>query len=49
MRLTAADGYQAQRSYSVSSAPAASQLELLVDYVADGEVSPYLTREARVR
>ena len=48
VRLTAADGYQAQRSYSISSAPAAAQLELLVDYVADGEVSPYLTREARV-
>lgn len=48
VRLTAADGYQAQRSYSISSAPAAAQLELLVDYVLDGEVSPYLTREARV-
>jgi ferredoxin-NADP reductase len=48
VRLTAADGYQAQRSYSISSAPAAAQLELLVDYVADGEVSPYLTREARI-
>ncbi|HEY1872987.1 MAG TPA: FAD-binding oxidoreductase, partial [Steroidobacteraceae bacterium] len=48
VRLTAADGYQAQRSYSISSAPAAAQLELLVDYVRDGEVSPYLTREARV-
>ena len=48
VRLTAADGYQAQRSYSISSAPQASQLELLVDYVPDGEVSPYLTREARV-
>ena len=48
VRLTAADGYQAQRSYSISSPPAAAQLELLVDYVPDGEVSPYLTREARV-
>jgi ferredoxin-NADP reductase len=48
VRLTAADGYQTQRSYSVSSAPAANQLERLVDYVPDGEVSPYLTREARV-
>jgi ferredoxin-NADP reductase len=48
VRLTAADGYQAQRSYSISSAPADRELELLVDYVADGEVSPYLTREARV-
>ena len=48
VRLTAADGYQAQRSYSISSAPQAAKLELLVDYVPDGEVSPYLTREARV-
>ena len=48
VRLTAADGYQAQRSYSISSAPAANELELLVDYVPDGEVSPYLTGEARV-
>ena len=48
VRLTAADGYQAQRSYSISSAPRASQLELLVDCVAGGEVSPYLTGEARV-
>lgn len=48
VRLTAPDGYQAQRSYSISSAPQASQLELLVDYVPDGEISPYLTREARV-
>ena len=48
VRLTAADGYQAQRSYSVSSAPATPELELLVDCVPDGEVSPYLTREARV-
>jgi ferredoxin-NADP reductase len=48
LRLTAADGYQAQRSYSIASPPEASQLELLVDCVPDGEVSPYLTREARV-
>jgi len=48
VRLTAADGYQAQRSYSISSAPLASHAELLVDCVPDGEVSPYLTGEARV-
>jgi len=47
VRLTAADGYQAERSYSISSAPQASQLELLVDCIPGGEVSPYLTREAR--
>lgn len=48
VRVTAADGYQAQRSYSISSAPLAAQPELLVDCVPDGEVSPYLTGEARV-
>jgi ferredoxin-NADP reductase len=48
VRVTAADGYQAQRSYSISSAPLASQPELLVECVPDGEVSPYLTGEARV-
>jgi len=47
VRLTAADGYQAQRSYSVASGPARSQLDLLVDYIPDGEVSPYLTRDVR--
>jgi ferredoxin-NADP reductase len=48
VRLTAPDGYQAQRSYSISSAPGARELELLVDQVPEGEVSPYLTGEARV-
>ena len=47
VRLTAADGYQAQRSYSVASAPEPSRLELLVDHIPDGEVSPYLAREVR--
>jgi ferredoxin-NADP reductase len=47
VRLTAADGYQAQRSYSVASAPQASQLELLVDRIPGGEVSPYLTQDVR--
>jgi ferredoxin-NADP reductase len=47
VRLTAADGYQAQRSYSVASAPRASELDLLVDRIPDGEVSPYLTQEVR--
>jgi ferredoxin-NADP reductase len=42
VRLTAEDGYTAQRSYSVASAPAGSQVELTVQRVADGEVSPYL-------
>jgi ferredoxin-NADP reductase len=47
IRLTAEDGYQAQRSYSIASAPDSSALELTVEYIADGEVSPYLTEELR--
>ena len=47
VRLTAADGYQAQRSYSIASAPAPSRLELLVDHIPDGEVSPYLAEQVR--
>ena len=45
VRLTAEDGYQAQRSYSVASAPEAGRLELTVEDIDDGEVSPYLTDE----
>jgi ferredoxin-NADP reductase len=47
IRLTAEDGYQAQRSYSIASAPGAPQLELTVERIEDGEVSPYLTDELR--
>jgi ferredoxin-NADP reductase len=47
VRLTAEDGYQAQRSYSIASAPDASALELTIERIDDGEVSPYLTDEAR--
>jgi len=47
VRLTAADGYQTQRSYSIASAPQTSSLELLVDRIPDGEVSPYLTEVVR--
>jgi ferredoxin-NADP reductase len=47
VRLTAEDGYQAERSYSIASAPEASDLELAVERVDDGEVSPYLTEEVR--
>ena len=43
VRLTAPDGYQAQRSYSIASAPERERLELVVDRLEDGEVSPYLT------
>jgi ferredoxin-NADP reductase len=42
VRLTAEDGYTAQRSYSVASAPAAPLVELFVERLDDGEVSTYL-------
>jgi ferredoxin-NADP reductase len=48
VRLTAPDGYQAQRSYSIASAPEHPRLELTVETIDDGEVSPYLTQELRV-
>jgi ferredoxin-NADP reductase len=48
VRLTAEDGYQAQRSYSIASAPEDGRIELLVERLDDGEVSPYLTDELRV-
>jgi ferredoxin-NADP reductase len=43
VRLTAEDGYRAQRSYSLASAPDGDRVELTVQRIADGEVSPYLT------
>jgi ferredoxin-NADP reductase len=43
VRLTAEDGYQAQRSYSIASAPEDGNLVLTVERLDDGEVSPYLT------
>jgi ferredoxin-NADP reductase len=48
LRLTAADGYQAQRSYSIASPPEDDHLALTVERLEDGEVSPYLTDELRV-
>jgi ferredoxin-NADP reductase len=48
IRLTAEDGYQAQRSYSIASAPEDELLALTVERVKDGEVSPYLLDELRV-
>jgi len=45
VRLTAEDGYQAQRSYSIASAPDRSRVELTVVRIDDGEVSPYLADE----
>jgi ferredoxin-NADP reductase len=48
VRLTAEDGYQAQRSYSIASAPESPRLELTVEELPDGEVSPYLVEDAAV-
>jgi ferredoxin-NADP reductase len=45
VRLTAPDGYQAQRSYSIASGPEDDQLVLTVERLDDGEVSPYLADE----
>jgi len=45
VRLTAEDGYQAERSYSIASAPDGEQVELTVERIDDGEVSPYLVDE----
>jgi ferredoxin-NADP reductase len=47
VRLTAEDGYQAQRSYSIASAPEDGYVVLTVERLDDGEVSPYLTGELR--
>jgi ferredoxin-NADP reductase len=47
VRLTAEDGYQAERSYSIASAPDVNRIELTVERLDDGEVSPYLTDELR--
>lgn len=47
IRLTAEDGYQAQRSYSIASAPDDADVELTVERLDDGEVSPYLVDELR--
>jgi ferredoxin-NADP reductase len=47
VRLTAEDGYQAQRSYSIATPPDAERLELTVEVLPDGEVSGYLGEELR--
>jgi ferredoxin-NADP reductase len=47
VRLTAEDGYQAQRSYSIASAPEDEHLVLTVERMEEGEVSPYLVDELR--
>src|SRR5436305_10957725 len=49
VRLTAEDGYQAERSYSIASPPEeAPHVALTVERLDDGEVSPYLTDDLRV-
>jgi ferredoxin-NADP reductase len=49
VRLTAEDGYQAERSYSIASPPEEQpHVTLTVERLDDGEVSPYLTQELRV-
>jgi ferredoxin-NADP reductase len=47
VRLTAEDGYQAERSYSIASPPAGQRIDLTVERLDDGEVSTYLTDELR--
>ena len=46
VRLTADDGYQAEREYSIASAPG-EPLAITVERLEGGEVSPYLTEEFR--
>jgi ferredoxin-NADP reductase len=48
IRLTAEDGYQAQRSYSIATPADGQLLTLTVELIEDGEVSPYLIEELRV-
>jgi ferredoxin-NADP reductase len=48
VRLTAEDGYQAQRSYSIASPPDDSRLAITVERLEDGEVSQYLVGELKV-
>ncbi|MGN6485056.1 MAG: ferredoxin reductase [Thermomicrobiales bacterium] len=51
IRLTAEDGYRAERSYSIASAPQPEpdigRIEIMVERLDDGEVSPYLVDEVR--
>jgi ferredoxin-NADP reductase len=49
LRLTAPDGYSAIRSYSIASAPNSDgRIEITVERLPDGEVSPYLTQEVMI-
>jgi ferredoxin-NADP reductase len=47
VRLTAEDGYQTERSYSIASPPESPRLAITVERLDDGEVSPYLSDELR--
>ena len=47
VRLTAEDGYEAERSYSIASAPLDPHLAITIERIDDGEVSPYLTDDLR--
>ncbi len=49
LRLTAEDGYQAQRSYSIATPADGERITITVELVPDGEVSPFLVEELRVR
>jgi ferredoxin-NADP reductase len=48
VRLTAEDGYQAQRSYSIASGPEDARVAITVELLTDGEVSSYLVGELRL-
>ena len=48
VRLTAEDGYQAQRSYSIASEPTRSTVAITIERLEDGEVSPYLTDALKI-
>lgn len=48
LRLTAPDGYQAQRSYSIATPADGERVIITVELVDDGEVSPFLTEELRI-
>ncbi len=48
LKLTAPDGYEAQRNYSIASAPSGANIEITVEQVASGEVSSFLVGEASV-
>ena len=48
VRLSAPDGYQATRSYSIASADSTERVQLAVDKLPDGEVSPYLVDDLQV-